>query len=139
DATAELLQREREIHADGGLPHAALAAAHRDDVPDSWQLFRTGGRLLGRRVWRVVVVVVWTGGLHASSFLSFWPRDAVVPTSRPRCRCPSRGRRSARRLAGPADQRPPLSERRTSRRARWQVTSWPEISPSAKGPPLCVH
>ena len=82
-----LLEREREIHADGGLPHTALAAAHRDDVPDSWQLFRTGGRLLGRRVWRVVMVVVGTGGLHASSFLSFWP----------------------------------------------------EISPSAKGPPLCVY
>ena len=26
------------------IPHAALAAAHRDDVPDSRQLFRTGGR-----------------------------------------------------------------------------------------------
>lgn len=41
----DLLEREREIHADGGLPHAAFAAAHRDDVRDSWQLFRTGGRL----------------------------------------------------------------------------------------------
>ena len=34
DPAPDLLEREREIHADRGLAHAALAAAHSDDVAD---------------------------------------------------------------------------------------------------------
>jgi len=34
DPAPDLLEREREIHADRGLAYAALAAAHRDDVAD---------------------------------------------------------------------------------------------------------
>ena len=127
DATAALLEREREIDGDGGLAHAALAAAHRDDVPDAWQLVRTGGRRLGRCVWRVVVVVVRTGGLHASSFLSFWPRDAVVPTSRPRGSLPviatrvidqHAGRRFHRHRGSPPGRREVCQSSHSRRRGR---------------------
>jgi hypothetical protein len=38
DPAPDLLEREREIDADRGLAHAALAAAHRDDVADPRQL-----------------------------------------------------------------------------------------------------
>ena len=137
DSAAELLERERKIDADRGLADAALSAAHRDEVPDPRQPFRTGG-WLGRRIRRVVVAMVrvrWSACLKFLSFsarrCSFLHLDLDIGSRHANAV-------AARPLARPVDQRPPLSERRTSRRARGRSLRGRD-SPSAKGPPLCVY
>jgi hypothetical protein len=48
DPGADVLEGEREMDSDGGFAHAALAAAHRNDVADARQLVLISRRL-GRR------------------------------------------------------------------------------------------
>jgi hypothetical protein len=64
DRAASLVERDRQMDGNGRLTHAALAATHRDDVPDPRKPVLIRGRL-GQRARRLVVAVMRGGDAHA--------------------------------------------------------------------------